>query len=95
MATAVKRNNSEYHERVYGAREDPDVTFKLVDTDQLKMGEDLKIKVKVKNASSEHRTIGLSITLSTMYYTGVTAKKVKSDSYDVQLKAQEGVYLFT
>ena len=90
MHVAVEKQSLSNYANVYGAKQDPDVTFELVDIDQLKMGEDLKIKLKVKNTSNEGRTIGVSITLSTMYYTGVTAQVVKIEGFEVPLKGQEG-----
>ena len=87
---AVEKQSLSNYANVYGAKQDPDVTFELVDIDQLKMGEDLKMILKVKNTSNEWRTIGVSITLSTMYYTGVTAEMVKTEGFEVSLNGEEG-----
>ncbi|KAL5022286.1 hypothetical protein ScPMuIL_001441 [Solemya velum] len=56
-----------------------DVSFDLVDKEVLEMGEDFDVVVRITNNSNEVRTINGTMTVATMYYTGVPGTVIKSE----------------
>ena len=55
------------------------------------MGEDLEVELKVKNNSKEKRTIGVTLSLWTMYYNGSLAEKVEAQTFDLSLSGKKGI----
>jgi len=48
------------------------------------------VGVKVRNVTSGDLKVKVRLTLASMFYTGVSGKKVKGDEFEVELKADEG-----
>ncbi|XP_047442789.1 protein-glutamine gamma-glutamyltransferase K-like [Mugil cephalus] len=57
------------------------------------MGKDAELTIKLRNSSSEKRTITLHSKASVMYYTGVHKATVKEDTTEVELQANEETLL--
>ncbi|XP_054916302.1 protein-glutamine gamma-glutamyltransferase K-like isoform X2 [Poeciliopsis prolifica] len=54
-----------------------------------RMGEDAELTIRLRNVSSEPRTVTLHSQLAVMYYTGVHKDTVKSDKVDEQILPNE------
>ncbi|MEQ2186142.1 hypothetical protein GOODEAATRI_025611 [Goodea atripinnis] len=68
-----------------------DVTVEVIlEGDGPKIGADAELTIRLKNMSSEKRTVTLHSQLAIMYYTGVYKDTVKKDKADVELLPNEG-----
>ncbi|GBL83081.1 Hemocyte protein-glutamine gamma-glutamyltransferase [Araneus ventricosus] len=54
-----------------------DVTFTLLDIEKVLIGQPFQVLVKVENKSDETRTVTSVLSASSVYYTGIIARKVK------------------
>ncbi|GFY46463.1 hemocyte protein-glutamine gamma-glutamyltransferase [Trichonephila inaurata madagascariensis] len=54
-----------------------DVKFTLVDIEKVQIGQPFQVIVKVENKSDEKRTVTSVLSASSVYYTGIIARKVK------------------
>ncbi|CAG5128120.1 unnamed protein product, partial [Candidula unifasciata] len=64
-----------------------DVKFKVVqDTENTWVGASFDVGLSMKNNSTQTRTVKGRISVSTMYYTGINADKLKSEPFTVVLK---------
>jgi len=79
------------HGRVTCLYFDQDVKFVTSDLDEVYVGSDIKVPVKIQNESSETRTVHLAVTLSSVYYTGVTRKELRREVFDFVLEPQAGM----
>ncbi|XP_015251619.1 PREDICTED: protein-glutamine gamma-glutamyltransferase K [Cyprinodon variegatus] len=67
-----------------------DVTLEVImEGDGPKMGADAELTIRLKNSSSEQRTVTLHSQLAVMYYTGVHKATVKKDKADLELLPNE------
>lgn len=68
-----------------------DVKFSLQDIEKVMIGKPFRVVVNVENMSSERRTITAVLSSSSVYYTGITARKVKRarGSFVLQPKQKE------
>lgn len=67
-----------------------DVSFELSPLDRINYGSDFDIEVKIKNESSEIRTVDGFVCTNTIYYTGVAFKNVKEHTYQgIEIKPGE------
>ncbi|KAK5614196.1 hypothetical protein CRENBAI_007854 [Crenichthys baileyi] len=67
-----------------------DVTVEVIlEGDGPKIGADAELTIRLKNMSSEKRTVTLHSQLAIMYYTGVFKDTVKKDKADVELLPNE------
>ncbi|XP_078688322.1 protein-glutamine gamma-glutamyltransferase K-like isoform X1 [Branchiostoma floridae x Branchiostoma belcheri] len=62
-----------------------DVTFSIDTDDDLDIGEDFSVRVKLTNQSSEERYVTMYLTAQAMYYTGVSLGKFWSQRFTVRL----------
>ncbi|XP_067932065.1 hemocyte protein-glutamine gamma-glutamyltransferase-like [Watersipora subatra] len=58
-----------------------DVKFVAIDLDNVLAGKDFDVTIEVENTSSDSRTVNLTATLSSVYYTGVTRTKLKQTDF--------------
>ncbi|XP_055925322.1 hemocyte protein-glutamine gamma-glutamyltransferase-like [Argiope bruennichi] len=71
-----------------------DVDFDLVEIDQVMIGQPFSVTVKVRNKNkSEMRTVGAVLSASTVYYTGVLARKVTRQRGNFTLKPNQSEVL--
>jgi len=69
-----------------------DMTFDLTDWEDTMIGQPFSVVLKVKNDNTLNRTVKVTLTASVVYYNGVMARMIKSESYEVQIKGKkEGV----
>lgn len=66
-----------------------DVKFKLKDIDKIMIGKSFQVIVEVENKSEEKRTVTSVLSASTVYYTGITARKVKRARGTFSLKPKQ------
>ena len=70
-----------------------DVKFGILDEDlfaAIHVGEGFDIPLSIKNQSSQQRTVFLTVTLSSVYYTGVYRKKLKKEAFEVVVGPRSG-----
>ncbi|XP_046550892.1 protein-glutamine gamma-glutamyltransferase K-like [Haliotis rubra] len=65
-----------------------DVQFDLDHSEDVFVGQDFDVILRVKNISTSERTLKTFLAARTMYYTGVSADRVKSQKFDTVLKPQ-------
>nr|XP_060635950.1 protein-glutamine gamma-glutamyltransferase K [Anolis sagrei ordinatus] len=58
-----------------------------VQTDEAYTGQDISLRVNLKNRSSMPRNVSLNLFVAVMYYTGVTGKRFKEERRQVQVPA--------
>ena len=75
------------------------MTFELIEKEEVLIGKPFEVAVKVKNTSTEHRTVKGTVTASVVYYTGVPKCQVKALPFKESLNAGQGqsrsIYYFT
>lgn len=87
--------SSRRDENIYRKPQKDDVTFEIIiDDDNLKLGEDVDIKMFIKNNSTKEKTIKASIVTKVAFYTGVVAKDLETLREEIKLNSKEGRYLF-
>lgn len=69
-----------------------DVFFKLRDIDKVMIGKKFQVIVDVENRSDEKRTVTSVLSASTVYYTGIIARKVKRARGTFTLKPRQSKY---
>ncbi|KAA0704901.1 Coagulation factor XIII A chain [Triplophysa tibetana] len=60
-----------------------------VQADVVKMGEDLKLNIKIKNQTTEKCTMSIILTGCVVFYTGVTSSVFKSENKDVTVEPSQ------
>lgn len=71
-----------------------DVSLEVImEGDGPRMGEDAELTIRLRNVSSEPRTVTLHSQLAVMYYTGVHKDTVKKDKVDEEILPNEGEQL--
>lgn len=71
-----------------------DVEFNVDEKPDTFMGEDIEVALKVKNNSKETRTVNGTLSLSSMYYTGVFYKQIeKLKLENIVLEPQSGKFV--
>ncbi|KAH8020103.1 hypothetical protein HPB51_024490 [Rhipicephalus microplus] len=66
-----------------------DVALKLQDIESIMIGEPFSVTVSMRNESNEQRTINAVLCASSVYYTGILARKMKRDKATFVLQPQE------
>ncbi|KAL1426252.1 hypothetical protein MTO96_018309 [Rhipicephalus appendiculatus] len=66
-----------------------DVKLKLQDIESVMIGEPFSVTVSMRNESNEQRTINAVLCASSVYYTGIVARKIKRDKATFVLQPQE------
>ncbi|KAK6174756.1 hypothetical protein SNE40_017973 [Patella caerulea] len=64
-----------------------DVEFNLVQQDDVFVGEDFDVILMITNKGKKDRDIHGRLAASTMYYTGVAADRVKTDTFQIRVQA--------
>lgn len=84
--TAVWRAAQEAstYQEVYQAKA-ADVVIDLLEKEEVLVGKPFDVKLKVRNKSSETRTVKASVTATIVYYTGVPVDTVKSEDLNIIL----------
>lgn len=62
-----------------------DVEFELYDLDKVSIGDSFLVTVRISNRSPMRRTASLAMSVSSVYYTGILAQKVKRDRQNIVL----------
>ena len=69
------------------------ITYDLPSEDVL-IGDDFEIKVKVKNVSGTDMTQRVKLAVVNKYYTGICGAKIKQQSDEYRFEASEGIFLY-
>ena len=56
----------------------------------VEVGSDFEVPLFIDNQSAEKRTVKLTVTLSSVYYTGVYRKNLKKEAFDVEVEPKSG-----
>ena len=67
-----------------------DVGFEFIFKDGLMVGHNFDVTIQIQNKSRLKRTVRLTLTCSSVYYTGVFRAKLKSDERVVELSCIKG-----
>lgn len=76
-----------YYEYKENVKED--VVFDLKDIDVIEIGQPFKVKLLIRNESSEERTVSAALTARSIYYTGVHHSIIKRAEGVVKLKPKK------
>ncbi len=60
------------------------MTFDLIERDDIMIGQPFDITLKAHNKSEQERNIKATLTASVMFYTGVTVRTIKSETYAIK-----------
>ena len=66
------------------------MVFNLLEKKGTMIGQPIEISLYVDNKGSEHRTVAATLSATVIYYTGVIAHWIKSDTYTIQAPAGIG-----
>ncbi|XP_029844835.3 hemocyte protein-glutamine gamma-glutamyltransferase [Ixodes scapularis] len=66
-----------------------DVTLKLQDIESVMIGQPFSVTVSMRNESNEQRTVSAVLSASSVYYTGIIARKIKRDKATFVLQPQD------
>ena len=61
--------------------------FSVKDIDGIFVGNDFEIPIEMENTASYERTVNMTITLSSVYYTGITRKQLKRELHSTVIPA--------
>uniref|UniRef100_A0A3Q4G2H5 Protein-glutamine gamma-glutamyltransferase K n=1 Tax=Neolamprologus brichardi TaxID=32507 RepID=A0A3Q4G2H5_NEOBR len=76
--------------KAYSSPTAQDVSLEVtLDGDGPKMGKDAELMIKLKNSSSQQRSVSLHSQVSVMYYTGVHKATVRTDTTDIEVLPNE------
>ena len=81
--------SSRREHRIYNIPE-ADVTFDLISPENVVIGEDFELKVKMKNKTEEERTVTAKVTAVVSFYTGVPSERVGAKSWTRTLAPNAG-----
>ena len=62
-----------------------DIKYDMEDDGPVPLGSEFKVIVKAQNTSRFERTVNLTLTLFSVYYTGVTKRKLRSEIFNFNL----------
>ncbi|XP_052817251.1 protein-glutamine gamma-glutamyltransferase K-like [Mya arenaria] len=86
----VERFSSRRKQNIYKkAIGDKEIDYELILADDSMIGDDLEVGVKVKNLTSGTAKINVTLTMASMFYTGVAGKKIKGDRNEIELASGE------
>lgn len=66
------------------------MAFNLLEKNDTIIGQPIEVNLYVDNNGSEHRTVAATLNAAVIYYTGVIAQRIKSDTYTIQAPAGAG-----
>lgn len=87
VETAAKHGTKAH---IYTNKEWGDDISVTVDTQEAYTGQDISLRVILKNRSSMPRSVSLNLFVAVMYYTGVTGSNFKQEQRQVQIPAGGG-----
>ncbi len=65
-----------------------DMTFALSEKNDILIGQPFDVALKVNNKCNLDRNVKITLTATSMYYTGVPVKVVKSETYNIKAAAR-------
>ena len=68
--------------------------FDLLQKNETIIGQPIEVNLYVDNNSTDHRTVAATLSAAVIYYTGVIAERIKSDTYTIQAPAGVGMISF-
>ncbi|XP_022248775.1 hemocyte protein-glutamine gamma-glutamyltransferase-like, partial [Limulus polyphemus] len=89
MSVLNATNNDIVRHRFDRPVEKEDVSFELLESKKVMIGQSFDVTMKIKNLSSKPRTVSAILSASSVYYTGITAKKLKRKSDKLILQPQQ------
>ncbi|XP_076348254.1 hemocyte protein-glutamine gamma-glutamyltransferase-like [Tachypleus tridentatus] len=69
--------------------EKEDVYFNLLDIEKIKIGQPFHVTVNIENQSGETRTVSAVLSASSIYYTGITGRKIKRENGNFSLQPHQ------
>ncbi|XP_031574410.1 protein-glutamine gamma-glutamyltransferase K-like [Actinia tenebrosa] len=70
--------SSRKNQEIYSEPSSSDVTFEILTSDNIMIGDDVKIELSVKNDSNARRTVQVTIVTKISFYTGITTRDLKN-----------------
>ena len=70
------------------------MVFNLLEKSETVIGQPIEVNLYVDNNNTEHRTVAATLSAAVIYYTGVIAERIKSDTYTIQAPAGVGTILY-
>ncbi|XP_013396811.1 protein-glutamine gamma-glutamyltransferase K-like, partial [Lingula anatina] len=67
-----------------------DVKFNFVDKDDIFIGSDFDVEVKVTNTSDEERNVTITLSATVCRYTGVPVAQLKNEQFQIKLEPKSG-----
>ncbi|XP_076318292.1 hemocyte protein-glutamine gamma-glutamyltransferase-like [Tachypleus tridentatus] len=83
------RNATLSHRFDLRLRHKEDVHFEILETEQVMIGQPFRVRLKIRNLSSEPRKVSAVLSANTVYYNGITAKKLKRKNDKLTLQPQQ------
>ncbi|KAK3592534.1 hypothetical protein CHS0354_039881 [Potamilus streckersoni] len=74
---------------IYKKSQEQEVKFKLILPRDKMVGEDIEVGVVVENLLSKDRKIKVTLTVTSMYYTGVVGTRVKAETTEIDLPSDK------
>jgi hypothetical protein len=68
------------------------MTFDLIDWEDTMIGQPFHVGLKVVNENTLKRTVKVTLTASVVFYNGVMARMIKSESYEVKIDGKRGEF---
>ncbi|XP_075067252.1 protein-glutamine gamma-glutamyltransferase K [Mixophyes fleayi] len=87
VRTAAQYGNKQLAE--VEPEETSDVSLSIESQDGVSMGNDLSIRVLLKNGSNSRRSVSLSMSVAVMFYNGVCKESFKNEARDIKLNPGE------
>ncbi|XP_061163018.1 protein-glutamine gamma-glutamyltransferase K-like [Saccostrea echinata] len=81
VARFVNRYSTRRKQNIYNLDTPKELDFTITSPEETMIGDDLEIKVAVKNMTKQSRTVSLTLTLINAYYTGVSGTRVKIQTF--------------
>ena len=91
MTKFVNRFSTRRKHNIYNLSYKKEVEFAITTPDDTLIGDDFTVGFVVKNKVDEKRKIRVKATLVNAFYTGVCGKRVKIETFDEELDANEGM----
>ena len=70
------------------------MVFNLLEKNETIIGQPIEVSLYVDNNSTEHRSVAATLSAAVIFYTGVIAERIKSDTYTIQAPARVGTILY-
>lgn len=89
VAEFVNRFSHKSSENIYNKERASDVSFDLDIPCDTMIGDEVKVVLKVKNKSGAKRSVRGRLSLMSTFYTGVPAKRLGGDTYNLEFEPDE------